>query len=76
MRDRTELPEGYEYLLDSTNITLADISEWIAMERLCCPFLTFQLEGVGGDSHLTMRGPDGAKAVLREEFPAAGGDRR
>jgi len=74
MRERRELPDGYEYLLDSTKITLAEVSEWITMERLCCPFLTFLLEGVGGDSHLTMRGPDGAKAVLREEFPAGGND--
>ena len=75
-RDRKELPDGYEYLLESTKITLAEVSEWITMERLCCPFLTFQLEGVGRDSHLTMRGPDGAKAVLGEEFPAGGDDRR
>ena len=73
MRDRRELPDGYEYLLESTKITLAEVSEWITMERRCCPFLIFQLEGAGEDSRLTMRGPDGAKAVLREEF-AAGRD--
>lgn len=51
-------------------MTLPEVAEWITMERLCCPFLTFQLDVKGnGDSQLTMRGPVGAKAVLREEFP-------
>ena len=70
MRDRKELPEGYEYLLDSTKITMAEVSEWVTLERLCCPFLIFQLEGAGKDSRLTMRGPDGVKAILGAEFPA------
>jgi hypothetical protein len=69
MRDRKELRDGYEYLLDSTKITLPEVSEWITMERLCCPFLIFQLEVAGEDYRLTMRGPDGAKALLEEEFP-------
>ena len=69
MRDRTELPDGYCYSLDFARITLPEISEWIAMERLCCPFLIFQLEGAGEASRLTMRGPDGVKPLLQEEFP-------
>jgi len=72
MRVRNELADGYSYSLDSTKITLAEVSEWITMERLCCPFLIFQLERVGEDSRLTMRGPEGVKAVLRAEFPAGG----
>jgi len=69
MRDRRELPDGYDYLLDSAKITEPEVSEWIAMERLCCPFLIFQLEGAGKDCSLTMRGPEGAKALLEGEFP-------
>lgn len=69
IRNRKELPDGYEYLLDSNTITLPEVSEWITMERLCCPFLNFQLEPAGGASRLTLRGPDGAKAILLEEFP-------
>ena len=74
MRDRRELPDGYEYLLDSAKITEQEVSEWITMERLCCPFLIFQLEAVGEDSRLTMRGPEAAKAILRAEFPAGDQD--
>ena len=70
VQDPTELPDGYTYKLDTKKITPPEVAEWIAMERLCCPFLTFQLDVKGnGDSELTMRGPEGAKAILREEFP-------
>ena len=69
IRDRRELPDGYEYSLDSAKIKLPEVSEWIAMEQLCCPFLIFQVEGAGEASHLTMRGPDGVKPSLQEEFP-------
>jgi hypothetical protein len=69
IRNHRELPDGYSYSLDSAKITLPEVSEWITMERVCCPFLTFQLEGAGEALRLTMRGPDGAKAILEVEFP-------
>ena len=72
MRDCRELPDGYSYSLDLGNITSSEVAEWIDMERVCCPFLVFQLEGAGEASRLTMRGPEGVKALLREEFPARG----
>jgi hypothetical protein len=68
MRDRRELPDGYSYTLDPAKITPKEVSEWIVMERLCCPFLIFQLEETGEVSRLTMRGPQGVKALLEEEF--------
>ena len=70
VQDRNELTDGYAYKLHTKKITLPEVAEWITMERLCCPFLTFQLDVKGsGDSQLTLRGPAGAKAILREEFP-------
>lgn len=69
MLDRKELADGYSYSLDSAKITLPEVSEWISLERLCCPFLMFQLEGAGEVSRLSMRGPDGVKAILQQEFP-------
>src|SRR4051794_40156704 len=69
MHERNELPYGYSYSIRSNEITLPEVAEWITMERLCCPFLTFQLD-VGVDNFLlTMRGPKGVKAILREQFP-------
>jgi hypothetical protein len=40
------------------------------MERLCCPFLTFQLEASGSqiDWTLKLTGPRGVKQLLRFEF--------
>jgi hypothetical protein len=70
VKDRSELSDGYAYTLDNREITLPEVAEWITMEQLCCPFLTFQVDLTGnGDSRLTMRGPTGAKAVLLEEYP-------
>jgi hypothetical protein len=68
VRHRSELSDGFSYLLDSERITLAEVAEWITFERLCCPFLTFQLEVKETLSHLALRGPIGTKAILREAF--------
>jgi len=72
IQDRRELSDGYSYKLDTKKITLPEVAEWITMERLCCPFLTFQLDVKGkGDSELTLRGPAVAKVILNEEFPGS-----
>jgi hypothetical protein len=46
--ERAELPEGYAYRLTGA-ASLAEIAEWIALERRCCPFFRFELE-VDGDA--------------------------
>jgi hypothetical protein len=66
--DRIDVPDGYCYRLDLSAIALSELAEWITMERLCCPFLTFQLDVQSSDTLLTLRGPEGAKAILREAF--------
>ncbi len=70
-RARTELADGYTFRLDEQSVVLTQIAEWISMERLCCPFLTFHLEITGGtpDCHLTLTGPPGVKTILDAEFP-------
>lgn len=72
VQGRSEFPAGYSYLVDSRRVGLQDIAEWITMERLCCPFLAFQLNisSDQSDYSLTLTGPDGVKALLQEEFPA------
>jgi hypothetical protein len=70
--NRSELSDGYTYAVDTKRATLAEVAEWITMERLCCPFLTFRLDvKPTGESRLTLRGPEGVKAILQEEFPVA-----
>jgi hypothetical protein len=66
--ERRELRDGYAFRLTETSITLQEVAEWIRMERLCCPFLVFQVEakGTGSGLGLTLRGPSGVKAILAE----------
>jgi hypothetical protein len=72
IRDRNEISNGYAFKLDSKAVTLPDATEWIVMERLCCPFLTLQLSAEGNlaDWTLMLSGPEGVKALIVEEFPA------
>ena len=69
IQNRGELSNGYTYMLGAETIAPAEVAEWITMERLCCPFLTFQLE-VGDDAfRLTIWGPDPSRMILRDAFP-------
>jgi hypothetical protein len=72
VRDRRELPTGYTYVIDSKTIGLKEVTEWITMERLCCPFLDFQLSisSKGTEYSLALTGPEGVKPLLQAEFPA------
>src|SRR5262245_38669908 len=71
IRLRREIPDGYAFRLAEQSISVADVAEWIRMERLCCPFLVFQLEIAGpmAGLRLTLRGPTGTKALLDATFP-------
>jgi hypothetical protein len=74
---RNEVPGGYRFKLDQKAMTLPEVREWIGMERLCCPFLTFQLSSSGGKHAgllLTLTGSAGVKALLDAEFPAPKAD--
>ena len=70
-RDRSELANGYAFKLDGKTISLPEVAEWIGMERLCCPFLSFQLSASGNqvDWRLKLTGPKGVKPLLQAEFP-------
>jgi hypothetical protein len=72
IKDRQELADGYVFLLNGESLSLPDVAQWVNLERLCCPFFTFQLQATGGelDYLLTLRGPDGAKAIIDHEFAA------
>jgi hypothetical protein len=69
--DRREVQNGYAYRLNEKAVSLPEVAEWIAMERLCCPFLTLQISAAGSqvDWVLTLTGPEGVKTLLNEEFP-------
>jgi hypothetical protein len=70
IKDRRELSDGYIFRLNSDLMSLVDAAQWISLERLCCPFLKFQLQAIGSDRDywLTLQGPPGAKTIVREAF--------
>jgi len=70
IRYRRELPDGYTFRLNEQSIGLTDLTEWIRMERVCCPFLVFQIEVSGSNQNvqLTLRGPSGTKAIIESAF--------
>jgi len=65
-----ELPDGYafEYPTDAASIKL--VVEWVAGERLCCPFfdIDLRLEREGGAFWMSLTGRDGVKQFIKSDF--------
>ncbi len=70
VQEVSELPEGYAARLLPDNGLLLSAAEFIALERLCCPFLTLglEIERDGGPLWVLLKGPEGAKPFIRAEF--------
>ena len=67
--EETEL--GFRFFVNADPEVLSAMGEFLALERLCCPFLEFHLE-VSADSLAALHifGRPGAKAVIAAEFIA------
>ena len=65
-----ELPDGYALRLPPESDMLLALAEFISLERLCCPFLQFELvlEAEGKLLWLRLRGREGVKAFIEIEF--------
>ncbi|HKG80199.1 MAG TPA: hypothetical protein VKA78_12285 [Pyrinomonadaceae bacterium] len=65
-----ELSNGYEFRFASESSLLLKLAEFVSLEKLCCPFLSFMIEvdAEGGPVWLRMIGRDGVKAFIREEI--------
>src|SRR5262249_9131057 len=65
-----ELPQGYAFRLPTTEAVLMLAAEEINFERLCCSFLSFELEVEPnhGSTWLRMIGGNAAKEFLRLGF--------
>jgi hypothetical protein len=65
-----ETPGGYALRVRAD---LPVLAEWIAFERVCCPFLRFvQTVDRDGPVRLELGGADGVKDFLRGEFAELG----
>jgi hypothetical protein len=65
-----EEPDGYSFCWNHEASTLVQISEWISLERLCCPFLQFTIEVLpaGGPIWLKLGESVEIKEFLKQEF--------
>ena len=73
MQNIREIQNGYEFVFPSESLTITRIAEFIANERLCCPFLGFGLIVKPNDPFisLSLNGPVGTQEFLRVEFEEA-----
>jgi hypothetical protein len=70
VEELAELPDGFGYRFPSDDSQLEPLFEFIAAERRCCPFPTFELafEPHGGPLWLWIRGSPQVKAFIAEAF--------
>lgn len=63
-----ELPDGYA--IRFARDALEAVTRFVSNERLCCPFLRFELRLESGEGPLWLRmmGPPGTPAMLRAEL--------
>lgn len=70
MEEVRELPDGYALRFTASQLSILMASEFIARERLCCPFFSFELvtEKEGGPLWLRLRGREGVKDFIKAEL--------
>jgi hypothetical protein len=68
--EEVEQADGYAYRFAGADSPLESMLEFIAAERRCCPFLSFEIafEPHGGPLWLRMRGSPRVKAFIAEAF--------
>jgi hypothetical protein len=64
-----ELADGYAFRLPPENLSLRSAADFIANERLCCPFFDFTLKvGAQNGLWLSLSGSEEVKQFVRAEF--------
>lgn len=64
-----ELPDGYEFRFAAEQDLLKRLADFVSLEKLCCPFLSFgiEVEAENGPVWLRLTGREGVKAFIQEE---------
>lgn len=72
----SELETGYAYRLPADDHAFREATEFIDLERRCCPFLDFLLSVPRGSGDITLEltGPPGAKEFISKTFRPANVD--
>ena len=70
VKEVQDLPDGYAFRFPAEQSTILLVSEFIARERLCCPFFRFELiaEQEDGPLWLRLRGREGVKEFIKTEL--------
>jgi hypothetical protein len=65
-----ETERGYEFQYGPSDISLAELAEWVFAESKCCPFFDFHidLEHLGTLLCLRLTGEEGIKPFILAEF--------
>lgn len=63
-----ELPDGYAVRFPANSQIIKDTAEFITYERLCCPFLNFEMAVEGEKLQLQLKGDEGVKEFLKTEL--------
>ncbi len=69
-KEIVETAKGYEFQYSPSDISLAELADWVSAESKCCPFFDFHidLEEEGSLLCLRLTGEEGIKAFIRAEF--------
>ena len=69
-REPQETENGYIFVIPNESGTLARLGAFLALERICCPFLTFDLAVPArrGPVTLHVHGEPAAKSFVRSVF--------
>jgi arsenate reductase len=70
IRQTQELSDGYQFQFADQPDLLKRLAEFVSLEQLCCPFLSFaiEIEAENGPVWLRLTGREGVKAFIREEI--------
>jgi len=62
--------KGYEFQYSPSNVSLAELADWVVAEGKCCPFFDFHIDLERGGELLCLRltGEEGIKPLIRSEF--------
>jgi hypothetical protein len=66
---REALADGYRFRFPAALLQTA--AQFVSLERLCCPFFTFNLDVSDDRLWLRLTGPEGTKELLEIEFGIA-----
>ncbi len=68
MKSVRELPDGFEFEFPPDAATFQLASEWVAGERLCCPFFEIELHAEPDSLVLRLTGREGVKQFIQAEL--------